>query len=334
MKNKQTYLLAFLLIILASFIAPPKKGFKIFGTVTGFADSTLIYLEDVSDGTYQHLDSAYIIGNKFYFSGNLKKPFLRTYLATAGFKQKCFLWLENAEIKFEAEKDKFNKAKISGSKIQDEQNNLNEIISTSKNPDEEEQNYVRNNPGAFLSTYLLNLYAAGWGRDSTQELFKNFTKKNKKSKYGKAIAEFLRWNKSLKVGDQFVNFTQKDTSGNKVNIAKFKGKVFLLEFWGSWCGPCREENPGLVRVYGEFKPKGFEIIGVATESKKELWLQAIKEDNLTWINISDIKGGKNKAAIIYGVYYYPTNFLVNKKGIIVGKDLYGEALKEKLQALL
>ncbi len=334
MKKIQIIFPAFLMILLSGFISPPKKGFKIFGTVSGFADSTLIYLEDVSDGTFQHLDSTYIIKGKFYFEGHLKKPFLRTYLATVGLKEKCFLWLENADINFEAEKNKFSSAIISGAKIQEEQNILNAIISNSKNPDAEEKNYVRNNPTTFLSAYLLNFYAVSWGKEATQKLFKNFNKTNKQSTYGKGITSFLRLNKNPVIGEPFISFTQKNSQGNKVNIARYKGKVFLLEFWGSWCGPCREENPGLVKVYEEFKPKGLEIIGVATESKKEFWLRAIKEDNLKWINISDINGDKNKAAIIYGVYYYPTNFLINKEGIIIGKDLYGDDLKKKLLELL
>ncbi len=334
MKKRLIIIPALLSIMLSGFISSPKKGFKIFGTVTGFADSTLIYLEDVSDGTFQHLDSTYIIKGKFYFEGHLKKPFLRPYLATAGLKEKCFLWLENTDIIFEAEKINFSKAKISGSNIQEEQNILNALISNSKNPDEEEQNYVRNNPTTFLSAYLLNFYAVSWGKEATQQLFNNFNKRNRQSTSGKGIAAFLRLNKNPVVGEPFVSFTQKNSEGKKVNIATYRGKVFLLEFWGSWCGPCREENPGLVKIYEEFKPKGLEIIGVATETKKEFWLQAIKEDNLKWINISDIKGNKNKAAVIYGVYYYPTNFLINKEGIIIGKDLYGEDLKKKLLELL
>ncbi len=334
MKNRQIIFPAFLLIIISGFISPPKKGFKIFGEATGFADSTLIYLDDIVDGTYRHLDSTYIINEKFYFEGRLKKSFLKTFLTTASLKEKCALWLENADINFKAEKNKFSSAIISGSKIQEEQNILNAIISKSKNPDAEEQNYVRNNPTTFLSAYLLNFYAASWGKEATIQLFNNFNKRNRQSTFGKGIAAFLRLNKNPEVGEPFVNFTQKNSEGKKINIARYRGKVFLLEFWGSWCGPCREENPGLVKIYEEFKPKGLEIIGVATESKKEFWLQAIKQDNLKWINVSDINGDKNKAAIIYGVYYYPTNFLINKEGIIIGKDLYGDDLKKKLLELL
>ena len=334
MKVKYTFIPVILWAIVAAFTTKPNKNFKIFGKAVGFADSTLIYLDDVSDGTYRHLDSALIINQKFYFEGSISGKFLRTSLRTADFENRVSVWLENAEINVEAIKGIFPKASITGSKIQDEQNVLNEIISNSKDPDAEEQNYVRNNPGTFLSAYLLNFYAASWGKSSVEKLYNAFPKQNKKSEFGKAVAEFLRLNKSPKIGEAFVDFTQKDTSGNKVKISKFKGKVFLLEFWGSWCGPCREENPGLIKIYNEFKNKGFEIIGVATESKRELWLQAIKNDNLNWVNISDVNGDKNKASVIYGVSYYPTNILVNREGIIVGKDLYGDDLKEKLREIL
>ena len=334
MKAKSVFIPAILFLLLSSFISSAKKGFQIFGEAKGFADSTLIYLDDVVEGTYRHLDSAYIINDKFYFKGQIPGEYLRTYLRTADLQNKCFLWLENAEIKVAVVKGEFNNAIISGSKIQEEQNVLNAIIINSKEPDQEEQNYVSNNPDAFLSAYLLNFYTASWGKETTEKLFAAFSKKNKKSEFGKGITEFLRLNKSPKIGEAFVNFSQKDTSGKKVKISQFKGKVFLLEFWGSWCGPCREENPRLIKIYNEFKSKGFEIIGVATESKRDLWLQAIKEDKLSWINISDVNGDKNKASIIYGVSYYPTNILVNREGIIVGKDLYGDDLKEKLREIL
>lgn len=334
MSVKRSFIIITLLVLLAGFISPVKKGFQILGEAKGFADSTVIYLDDVVQGTYRHLDSTYIIKEKFYFEGNISGKYLRAFLRTADLQHKCFLWLENAEIKVETVKGEFNKAIIFGSKIQEEQNVLNAIIRNSKDPDKEEQNYVRNNPNTFLSAYLLNFYTASWGKETTEKLFASFPKKNKKNEFGKSIAEFLRLNKSPKIGEAFINFSQKDTSGKMVKIGQFKGKVFLLEFWGSWCGPCREENPGLIKIYNEFKNKGFEIIGVATESKRELWLQAIKEDKLNWINISDVSGDKNKASIIYGVSYYPTNILVNKEGIIVGKDLYGDELTEKLKELL
>ena len=104
-----------------------------------------------------------------------------------------------------------------------------------------------------------------------------------------------------------MDFAQKDTSNKVVKLSDIEGKIVLLEFWGSWCGPCREENPLLVKIYNEFKQKGFEIFGVASETDKLQWKKAIKADGLTWTNVTDLKGSNNKAAMIYGVSGYPTN---------------------------
>jgi thiol-disulfide isomerase/thioredoxin len=108
----------------------------------------------------------------------------------------------------------------------------------------------------------------------------------------------------------------------------------LLDFWGSWCGPCRKANEKLVKIYNDYQSKGFEIFGVAAETEKEFWIEAIETDKLPWINVTDFKGDKNKAALIYGVNAYPTNYLIDRNGIIIAKDLTGNKLREKLTEIL
>ena len=141
-------------------------------------------------------------------------------------------------------------------------------------------------------------------------------------------------NKNLKVGDKYVDFTESNIKGKNVSLSDFKGKTVLLEFWGSWCAPCRAGNPELRRIYNEFKNNDFEILGVAADEKRKFWVEAVEKDSLTWQNVSDLKGDGNKAALIYGVSYYPTNFLIDVNGIIVARDLVGKALRDKLQELL
>jgi thiol-disulfide isomerase/thioredoxin len=103
---------------------------------------------------------------------------------------------------------------------------------------------------------------------------------------------------------------------------------------GSWCGPCREENPELVKIYKEFRFKGFEIFGVATETDRAKWIKAINTDSLMWTNVSELNGSQNKAVAIYGITGYPTNYLINQSGIIIGQDLYGEDLRSFLNKML
>jgi thiol-disulfide isomerase/thioredoxin len=111
------------------------------------------------------------------------------------------------------------------------------------------------------------------------------------------------------------------------------GKYVLIDFWASWCGPCRAENPNLVKVYNDFKDKGFDIFGVSLDTDRKSWLKAIKDDNLTWHHVSDLKGWENSAAQVYGVRAIPANVLLDKDGYIIGKNLRGEDLRKKLEAV-
>jgi len=167
-------------------------------------------------------------------------------------------------------------------------------------------------------------------KDTVSVLYNSFSKEVKSTDFGKKIFDFLSLNQNIKIGDKFVDFSQTDTSNKKINLSDFKGKVILLEFWGSWCGPCREENPSLLKIYNDYRSMGFEIFGVATETDKKQWIKAIKTDGLTWTNVTDLKGSRNKAALIYGVSGYPMNFLIDRNGTIVAKEVYGDNLRKLL----
>jgi thiol-disulfide isomerase/thioredoxin len=327
------YPLLFILIITASFTAPFAKGYKIIGKVAGFADSTKLYLDDLTDGSFKHLDSTYIIAEKFQFTGKINVKALRVAIRAADINYRAYFWLENETIYFTAQKEKFREAVIEGSKTQYEANKFFSQIEDAKNRQEREYLYVRDNPSSIVSAYILSVYNSTWGKDTSEALYKNFSKDVKNTWYGKQTYDYIALFKNIKVGDKYADFSQHDINGKLRKLSEFKGKVVLLEFWGSWCGPCRKGNPELVKIYSEFREKGFEIFGVGAETKKEEWLDAVKEDGLTWTNVTDYKGDKNKAALIYGVSYYPTNFLIDKNGVVVARDLKGDKLREKLTEL-
>lgn len=136
------------------------------------------------------------------------------------------------------------------------------------------------------------------------------------------------------VGYKATNFSQTTPEGKKVSLSDFKGKYVLVDFWASWCRPCRAENPNVVSAYNRFKDKGFTVLGVSLDQSKEPWLNAIQQDNLTWTHVSDLKGWGNEVGKLYGVTGIPQNFLIDKEGKIVAKDLRGQALDEKLNELL
>jgi peroxiredoxin len=158
----------------------------------------------------------------------------------------------------------------------------------------------------------------------------------KTSSRGMAISELIEGAKNTKVGMKAPVFEQRDTSGRLVSLADFRGKYVLIDFWASWCKPCREENPNLVKAYEHFKDKGFEIIGVSLEYKgdRTRWTKAIQKDNLQWIHLSGLEFFKEPVAKLYGVQSIPQNFLVDPSGNLIAKNLKGEALFAMLNDVL
>ncbi|RYY26605.1 MAG: AhpC/TSA family protein [Sphingobacteriaceae bacterium] len=151
---------------------------------------------------------------------------------------------------------------------------------------------------------------------------------------GKQYASWLAGWKATSVGAQAPLFSQNDKNGQPISLASFKGKFLLVDFWASWCGPCRRENPGIVKTFNQYKDKNFTILGVSLDSKKEAWLKAVADDQLNWAQVSDLKFWKNEVAELYGVRAIPQNFLLDPQGKIIAKNLNGEQLAAKLQEVL
>lgn len=141
--------------------------------------------------------------------------------------------------------------------------------------------------------------------------------------------------KRLIIGALAPEFTQNDTLGNPISLASFKGQYILLDFWASWCGPCRRENPNLVDAYNKYKDKNFTILGISLDRPegKEKWMQAIKDDNLAWAQVSDLKYWNNEVAKLYGIRSIPQSYLLDPEGRIIAINLRGAALHEKLAEL-
>jgi peroxiredoxin len=119
-----------------------------------------------------------------------------------------------------------------------------------------------------------------------------------------------------------------------VNLSSFKGKVLLIDFWASWCGPCRQANPRVVKLYNKYRAQGFEVLGISVDKEKKLWLKAVKKDKLTYTQVNDNNYGQSIVSDKYAVYEIPTSFLINKEGIVVAVNLEGKELEEKIKELL
>ncbi|MRG46076.1 redoxin domain-containing protein [Chitinophaga sp. SYP-B3965] len=158
----------------------------------------------------------------------------------------------------------------------------------------------------------------------------------KNSKFGKKIGEQVVANTSAKgaPGIKAKDFEQEDPNGKMVKLSSFRGKYVLLDFWASWCGPCRVENPHVVAAYHKFKNKNFTVLGVSLDKNKRDWIDAIEKDKLVWTQVSDLQFWSNAAAALYGIRSIPQNYLIDPSGNIIAKDLRGGALERKLAEVL
>lgn len=309
------------------------KKFEIIGKVSGLKDSTYIGLYDFSSEENVFMDSAQLINGRFVFKGDIHKDYQSVGLICQ--RDVKVFWIEGGVIHFNAEKGDFYSAVITGSSMQDENNQLDSIIRANPNHEKEEYiAYIKSHPNSLVSGSILKVYCRKWGKDTSRLLYDGFSEKVKQSEFGKIIYQYLLLNKNINVGDKFVDFTLPDSNGKNVSLSDYKNKYVLLDFWGSWCQACRNENPKMVKTYREFKDKGFDILGVSCETTIKWWLDAVHQDNITWVNVSDLKGRYNKAALIYGIDGYPSNFLIAPNGTIIGKDLRGDALRDKLAEIL
>jgi len=197
-----------------------------------------------------------------------------------------------------------------------------------------EDAYILSNPSSPVSVNLVFEQSRTGTYERINALFLQLDSNARKSMMGKEIRKSLEILKRSAIDQPMANFLQSDTSGRPVRISEVKGKYVLIDFWASWCMPCRAENPRLLDVYSQFKEKGFTVLGISLDKDKASWKKAILDDQLPWQQFSDLKGWKNEIAQYYGVFSIPGNLLVDQRGRIVSKNLSVEALRNKLTELL
>lgn len=195
--------------------------------------------------------------------------------------------------------------------------------------------FAKNNPNSYFGLIALS-EAAGTRVDAAkiEPVFNALNARLRNSDMGKELAERIASGSLTAIGTAAPAFTQNDVNGKPVSLADLKGKIVLVEFWASWCAPCRAGNPNLVKQYQLYKDKGFEILSVSLDNVKDKWVAAIEKDGLPWLHVSDLKGWNNAVGRLYGVRAVPQSFLIGRDGKIIGNTLRDETLNKKLEELM
>lgn len=282
-------------------------------------------------------------------------------------------YLEPGTITLTSKNDSIGKAEIKGSMINDDaarckvmvdriKSNANKIVAEYKSGTPEQldntaylngfnarlkvlddeakrvqPDFMQNNRNSYYSLILFkSLVNIEADLDYAAGEFSKFSPRLKISPLGKRIQESIDGARLLALGQPAPGFTQNDVKGKPIRLADFKGKYVLLDFWASWCGPCRQENPNVVKVFEKYRSRNFTVLGISLDNmgQKSAWLQAIKDDGLAWTQVSDLKGSNNEVALKYNVKAIPTNFLIGPDGKILAKNLRGIELELAIEKLL
>jgi len=330
--SRSLFLFASILFVSASALA--QNEFSLSGLTSGHEDGTVLYL-DFFDNTDVR-DSVVVKNNSFSFKSKLANAPIVGILSTQDGSDLRVLWLENNKMTFDASGSNLKNAKVSGSKLEKRQQDLT-METAGLSSDErkaKEQAFEKDSANKFPNTRTLSTYCRIMGLDETLKSYKRYANYDKESPYEKRIGGFISLNSMLRLGQMFMDFELPNQNGTLKKLSELEGNLILLDFWASWCGPCREDHPELIEVYNQFKSKGFEIFSVSLDSEKEDWVKAINDDGLNWEQVSDLKGMDSAAGQLYGVTRgLPANWLINEKGEIIAHNLRIEELREKLGSI-
>lgn len=187
---------------------------------------------------------------------------------------------------------------------------------------------------SYLSLDLMEMFANSIVPSTFEPMFNSLSPRLQNTEKAKLWKKNLEIAKTLDTGKPAINFTMNDKDGKPVSLASYKGSYVLVDFWASWCGPCREENPNIIAAFNKYNSKNFQVLSVSLDTKKDAWLKAIAEDKLPWTQVSDLKGTQSEVAKTYHIQEIPQNLLIGPDGVIVGRNLRGEVLQKKLAELL
>jgi peroxiredoxin len=353
------------------------NSFSLSGRVTGQKTGFVYITYFDQKSSYIH-DSCKLINGKFAFSGNINSARLLSFYGNRESRSVddpnwMEMFIEPGKINAKIQVDEFKKAKISGSKSQKEfelynrridsfdkkwsitfveledakakmdSNKIAKIYNDQSPIYREERriltrSYIREFTNSAVSAYLI-FVDNDLSLDSLKYYYSLLQPANQQGFYGNYIVSSIRKQENLQIGRPAPDFVQTDLKGNQISLSSYRGNYILLEFWASWCIPCRKESPYLKKAYSKYHDKGFEIISFSMDGPeyKNAWLDAIKKDGLSWIQLCDFKVWDSEVIILYnylGGKGIPANYLINPNGDIIAKDLRGDELEDILSQLI
>jgi peroxiredoxin len=340
-----------------------KDGFKITVLNSTLSDSTKVYLRE--NETSKIWDSTIVINNQFIFKGRVDSIKMLT-IHTKNFSDYKMFWVDNSDIQIDAAHSRLKNSHISGSHFQNQnseyidlenlwrnkKDSIDQIIrmadkadsisyknllqtrdSITINQQNEILKFMKSNKDFRLNSYYLSFLMYYQPKQATERMYNAISEDIKKDKWGKAVKVYIDKSTNLMIGDNIIDFTLPDINGNLISLSSFHGKYVLLEFWASWCGPCKGEIPNLLKMYRKYKKDGFEILGVSLDEHKEDWQSIIKSDTLIWKTVSDLKGNLGEVVLTYNVIGIPMNYLIDPEGKIVDIDLRDDSLGNRLSKI-
>ena len=339
------------------------ETFTINGNINGLTQDTLTLQYRMGDSTA--VNKTVLEDGRFTFTGQLPHPVEATI--AAGKQKEINLYIENSEISVHGHVDSLSKAEVSGSlvhkdfekvkKIQDEfRRELRNLKSKMENKmaaeerrklqskaaslyadrREKTKEFVKNHPDSYvgLQEFRGLITVPTWDIEEIDSTYNSYSDDLKSTDLGKQIGEFITARKQTQTGSKAPEFTLTNLDGEPVSLKSYRGQYVLLDFWASWCVPCRKEHPNYIEAYKEYEDKNFTILSVSIDTKRKKWVDAVEKDGLMWTQVSALDGFQGDVAKRYAIQAIPQNFLIGPDGTILSKNTRGHDLDKKLKEIL